>query len=319
MTIEEKSKLFQQLLEKRRKFFAAKRAEEKRNRPPTKAQQRSIMCTYLKNIEGWKLKYLKTKSFANVQELFDKAMKRVNTFVDFRTELVEGTEREESSKRVETIGQESSFKRAGDKLEQEKAKKQKIDDDKEEAIMKELMEVVSNEEGVAIDAIPLYTKPPSIVYYMIIKEGKINIYQIIRADGSLKRYSAIIHMLRNFDREDLETLWKIVKVRHGYTRPEEGYERVLWGDLNTMFEHHVKALVWRYIQGNKVTVWKLFDLCGVHFVRFSNLHVFMLVEKRYPLTKATITEMLNKKLQANHWNEMCYQLLKLMTKQLKNQ
>ncbi|GJS98974.1 putative ribonuclease H-like domain-containing protein [Tanacetum coccineum] len=50
LTIEEKSKLFQQLLEKRRKHFAAKRAEERRNRPPTKAQQRSIMCTYLKNM-----------------------------------------------------------------------------------------------------------------------------------------------------------------------------------------------------------------------------------------------------------------------------
>ncbi|GKC36239.1 hypothetical protein Tco_1048623 [Tanacetum coccineum] len=37
LTIEEKSKLFQKLLEKRRKFFTAKRAEEKRNMPPTKA------------------------------------------------------------------------------------------------------------------------------------------------------------------------------------------------------------------------------------------------------------------------------------------
>ncbi|GJR96530.1 hypothetical protein Tco_0268704 [Tanacetum coccineum] len=37
LTIKEKSKLFQQLLEKRRKHFAAKRAEERRNRPPTKA------------------------------------------------------------------------------------------------------------------------------------------------------------------------------------------------------------------------------------------------------------------------------------------
>ncbi|GJX26881.1 putative ribonuclease H-like domain-containing protein [Tanacetum coccineum] len=36
--IEERAKLFQQLLEKRIKFFAAKRAEEKRNKPPTKAQ-----------------------------------------------------------------------------------------------------------------------------------------------------------------------------------------------------------------------------------------------------------------------------------------
>ncbi|GKC38397.1 hypothetical protein Tco_1050781 [Tanacetum coccineum] len=29
--------------------------------------------------------------------------------------------------------------------------------------------------------------------------------------------------------------------------------------------------------------------------------------------------MLNKKRQADHWNEICYQLLKLITKQLKNQ
>ncbi|GJY28419.1 hypothetical protein Tco_0404186 [Tanacetum coccineum] len=30
----------------------------------------------------------------------------------------------------------------------------------------------------------------------------------------------------------------------------------------------------------------------------------MLVEKRYPLKPATITDMLNRKLQADHWNEM---------------
>ncbi|GJV19521.1 retrovirus-related pol polyprotein from transposon TNT 1-94 [Tanacetum coccineum] len=108
LTIEEKSKLFQQLLEKRRKHFAAKRVEERRNRPPIKAQQRSIMCTYLKNMAGWKPKDLKTKSFANVQELFDKAMKRVNIFVDMDTNLVGGSEvREEGSETRE----ENSSKR----------------------------------------------------------------------------------------------------------------------------------------------------------------------------------------------------------------
>ncbi|GJU81051.1 hypothetical protein Tco_1283416 [Tanacetum coccineum] len=83
----------------------AKRAEEKRNRPPTRAQQRSIMCTNLKNMEEWKPKSLKNKSFANIQELFDKAMKRVNTFVDYRTELVK-----ESSKKAETEQEVSSKK-----------------------------------------------------------------------------------------------------------------------------------------------------------------------------------------------------------------
>ncbi|GKE77520.1 hypothetical protein Tco_1543640 [Tanacetum coccineum] len=81
--------------------------------------------------------------------------------------------------------------------------------------MKELMKIVPDEEEVAIDAIPLATKPPYIVDWKIIKEGKISQFQIIRADGSSKRYSAFIHMLRNFDREDLETLWKLVKASMG--------------------------------------------------------------------------------------------------------
>ncbi|GKA61446.1 hypothetical protein Tco_0760853 [Tanacetum coccineum] len=113
----EKATLFQQLLEKRRKHFAAKRAEEKRNKPPTQAQQRKIMCTYLKNMEEYKLKDLKLKEFDSIQKMFHRAFKRVNTFEDFRTELVEGKE-----------------KRAGKELIQESLKKQKVDDDKEQRL-----------------------------------------------------------------------------------------------------------------------------------------------------------------------------------------
>ncbi|GJY01256.1 hypothetical protein Tco_0359408 [Tanacetum coccineum] len=139
--------------------------------------------------------------------------------------------------------------------------------------LQSMMEVNPDEEEVAVDAIPLATKPQSI-------------------------------MLKNFDREDFETLWKLVKAKHGSTRLEEGYERVLWVDLKTMFEHHIEDTVWRNLQGQKVLVWKLFDSCGVHFLRVQSMHIFMLVEKRYPLTSATITDMLNKKPQADHWNEI---------------
>ncbi|GJV89938.1 hypothetical protein Tco_1533876 [Tanacetum coccineum] len=55
LSIEEKSKLFVELLEKRKKHFAALRAQEKRNKPPTKAQKRNTMSTYLKkNMVGYK-------------------------------------------------------------------------------------------------------------------------------------------------------------------------------------------------------------------------------------------------------------------------
>ncbi|GKF20446.1 hypothetical protein Tco_0069084, partial [Tanacetum coccineum] len=173
------------------------------------------------------------------------------------------------------------------------------------------------DDEVAINAIPLATKPAPIVKFQIHRKGWNGYYEIMTADGSSKTYLLFSQQLTEFDREDLENLWKLVKAKHGNTRPEEGYERVLWSDLKTMFEHHVEYLIWRNLQGKKVLLWRLYDSCGIHFVRFEDMHVYMIVEKRYPLTPATITDILNKKLQADYWNEMCYQLLKLMTKQLK--
>ncbi|GJW30421.1 hypothetical protein Tco_0047296 [Tanacetum coccineum] len=289
ITIEERSRLFVELMNRRKKHFAKLRAEEIRRKPPTKAQKRNQMSTYLKNMAGYKHSQLKSKSYDEIQKLFDKEMKRVNTFVDMNSEVVKGNKHVEVKK-----------------------------DDQEEAEMKRHIEIVKDDE-VAIDAIPLATKPPVIVEYQIDKDGRMGYFKLIRADGSSKRYSSMIKMLQGIDREDLETLWKLVKAKHGNTRPEEDYERVLWGDLKVMFEPDIKSEVWRNLQGYKVTVWKLFDNCGVHFVRFRNLHIFMLVEKRYPLTPITISNMLNKKLQADRWNEICYQLLKLMTKQEKGQ
>nr|GEV66737.1 hypothetical protein [Tanacetum cinerariifolium] len=60
-------------------------------------------------------------------KMYDRAFKRINTFVNYKTELVK-----ESSKKAkaEVMEQESS-KRAGTELEQESAKKQKIDDNKD--------------------------------------------------------------------------------------------------------------------------------------------------------------------------------------------
>ncbi|GKE78268.1 hypothetical protein Tco_1544388 [Tanacetum coccineum] len=87
----------------------------------------------------------------------DKEIKRVNTFVDMDTELVKGSE----------TRTEGSSKRAGEELESDNSKKQKLDENVEdevddEAEIKKHMEIVPDDE-VAIDAIPLATKPPIIV------------------------------------------------------------------------------------------------------------------------------------------------------------
>ncbi|GJV63171.1 hypothetical protein Tco_1473999 [Tanacetum coccineum] len=119
------------------------------------------MFIYLKHMGGYKHNQLKGRSYDEIQKLFDKEMKRVNSFVAVNSEA------------------------------------QEISGKKDE-----------------IDAIPLATKPPVI----------------------------------GIDREDLETLWKLVKTKHGDTRPEDEHERVLWGDLKVMFELDIKSDVWRNLQ-----------------------------------------------------------------------
>nr|GFA88805.1 glutamic acid-rich protein-like [Tanacetum cinerariifolium] len=63
-------------------------------------------------------KSLKKKLFDEIQKLFDSVMKRVNTFVDMNTEIVE-----ERSKKTQAEVTEGSSKRAKDELEQESAKR----------------------------------------------------------------------------------------------------------------------------------------------------------------------------------------------------
>nr|GEV13268.1 transcription factor MYB114-like [Tanacetum cinerariifolium] len=174
--------------------------------------------------------------YEDIRPLFERVWDQVHTFVpkDFEIE-----------KKV--------MKRAGFDLWQASSKKQRLDQQTEETDeeaeaqgnsdqeveeLKLYMRIIP-EEDIEIKAIPLATKPPVIIEYKIVKEGKI--YLIIRADGSTKRYTSMINLLENIDREDLETLWKLVKDKYRNTRPEEGYEIVLWGDLKVMFEPDIES------------------------------------------------------------------------------
>ncbi|GJR48916.1 hypothetical protein Tco_1317019 [Tanacetum coccineum] len=133
-TDEEKARLFVELLENIKKHFVALRAQEKRSKPPTKAQKRNTMSTYLKNMTRYKHNQLKSKSYDEIQEKYAKDIEK-------EAEIDEHVE----------------------------AKK---DYDQEEAEMKKHIEIVKDDE-VAIDAIPLATKPLMIVEYKIVKEEKV--------------------------------------------------------------------------------------------------------------------------------------------------
>nr|GFA52248.1 hypothetical protein [Tanacetum cinerariifolium] len=152
LTIKENSRLFLELMDKRKKHFVKPKTEEQRRKLPTKAQKRNQMCVYLKNMAEFTHNQLKTKNFDEVQKAFNKTMSWINSFVPMDSEVV---------KDKAVLTQENSSKRAGDKLYQERSKKQKIEDDKESEELKRCLEIIPDDgDDVTIDATPISIMTP---------------------------------------------------------------------------------------------------------------------------------------------------------------
>ncbi|GJY44578.1 hypothetical protein Tco_0432791 [Tanacetum coccineum] len=88
------------------------------------------------------------KSYDEIQELFDKEMNRVNTFMAMSLEVQES-------------------KKSKDNKETDEHEEVEADDT---AKLKKHL-VIKKDDDIAIDAIPLATKPPMIVEYKLLKEG----------------------------------------------------------------------------------------------------------------------------------------------------
>nr|GFA54689.1 hypothetical protein [Tanacetum cinerariifolium] len=85
-----------------------------------------------------------------------------------------------------------------------------------------------------------------------------------------------------------------------------------------MFEKpNVKASIWRDQRGRhgleKVKRWKLFESCRVHILTLITTQMILLVEKKYPLTRFTLEQMLNNvRLEVKEESEMSLKLLRLI-------
>ncbi|GJY57153.1 hypothetical protein Tco_0456268 [Tanacetum coccineum] len=103
-------------------------------------------------------------------------------------------------------------------------------------------------------------------------------YQIKRADRSYKMYKIFSEMLNDFDRQDLIDLYRLVTERFKTTRPE-GSDKLLWGDLMTIFEPSEEDELWRNQQDYTLISWELYDSCGVHSLLMDTVYIHMLENK----------------------------------------
>nr|GFA24257.1 hypothetical protein [Tanacetum cinerariifolium] len=151
-----------------------------------------------------------------------------------------------------------------------------------------IFEIVPDEDDdVFTEATPLARKVPVLDYQVILVNNKPR-YKVIKADDTHQLYASFITMLKNFDREDLETLWRIVKERFLTSKPNNFSDEYLLTALKTMFERP---------DGQD--------------------NIIMLVERRYPLMKFTLEQMLNVvRLQVEEESEMSLELIRFTKQQL---
>ncbi|GJU20431.1 hypothetical protein Tco_1153773 [Tanacetum coccineum] len=323
--IEERAKFLHDTIAAQRKFLAQQRSEAIRNRPPTKNQLRNQMMTYLKHVGNFKHSELKTKKFEEIQALYEKIKRSDEDFISIGSaederlikrmnekgidssksevikeskEEVQEESKEEESKRKRKLGTRKKMKSRKRRFIQNTSED---DSEKENEELRLYLTIAPDEEKEADKAEHL---------------EEINQNVVIRSNGQKRYFSTLMRVLSIFDREDLNAVYQLVMDRYQDEIPE-GFDRVLWGDLMVMFNPDDENEFWNSQQDWNIVSWKLHGSSGVHtLVTETGLVIHMLVEKKYPLRKKVLVQMLKLKLESEEDSTMALELIRFIKKLL---
>ncbi|GKB23294.1 putative ribonuclease H-like domain-containing protein [Tanacetum coccineum] len=246
------------------------RYHSQKMKPKSIAQARRNMIKYLKNQGNFKITDFKGMSYNEIRPIFEKLW-------DFNQNIMP-------------------------------MKRQKLEEDTEKDELKRFLDIVPREEA-PIEIESLSTKFPIVDWKTCVLTETFMYYQVFRGDGSSKNYKVLSEMLEDFDRMDVEELFRLVKERYSTSRPE-GFDLMLWGDLHTLFEHDEDDEIWRDQHEYNLLSWRLCDFCGIHILLMDNgLAIHMLTEKKYPLSQEMLTKMLSRKLEVDHESSQAFKLL----------
>nr|GEX15285.1 hypothetical protein [Tanacetum cinerariifolium] len=186
---------------------------------------------------NWNTVFEKVKRSERLTDVVMKyqALKRKPlTEAQARRNMIVSQSPRERSKLKKEVEVESS-KREGESLEQEITKKQKMEQETEE--LKKHLQIVpdDDDDDVHTDATPLASKVPIIDYKIHTKRNR-PYFKIIKADRNHRLFLSFSTMLKNFDREDLESLWNIIRERFAKTQPNNYSDDFLLNTLKIMFE-----------------------------------------------------------------------------------
>ncbi|GJS20187.1 hypothetical protein Tco_1320262 [Tanacetum coccineum] len=164
----------------------------------TLSQVKDYMSNNLTNQGTWKLSQLKKLKFERIKRSLDKLVQPgLITFVTLNLEV------------------QRQIEKYGKSLQTKNSKKQRL-----------MVKMFSYRRK----------KLQNVANWKIFQQGQRSVYQIIRANGTDTVYMSFGAMIKDFTREDLIELYRLVMQKYGTNRPEDEYDRVLWSDLRTMFD-----------------------------------------------------------------------------------
>ncbi|GJT95458.1 hypothetical protein Tco_1090976 [Tanacetum coccineum] len=145
---------------------------------------------------------------------------------------------------------------------------------------------------------------------------EINMNVVTRLNGSKRYFSVLFRVLSIFDRDDLSALYQLVIDKYQDEIPE-GFDLILWGDLTTMFHPNEEDDFWKSQEKWNIVSWKLHKSTGVHTLKTdTEMVIHMLVEKKYPLMKKVLLQMLELKLESEDDSTMALELIKFIKQQI---
>ncbi|GJX10619.1 ribonuclease H-like domain-containing protein [Tanacetum coccineum] len=287
------------LVNQKKKHFAEQKARAKRNKPITQSLLRTYMMNYLKIQGTWKL-------FEAIKDSLKRFGEELQTETSKRLKSDEAKDDESTKK---TRKRRKQIARKGLHTDMDKDDSEDLDEASEK-------DDSTSGTKIPINPVPVAMKSPSIANHKIIKQGRKGVYQIVKENGTDKVYISFGAMLTDISRDDLTELYRIVMRKHGMDKPEDKLEKVLWEYLKNMFEEPLSTDSIRSLPGlQRIICWRYYKACRVHCLNLESVDIYMLIERKYPLSTEVCKAMLNKKLQGGKPDEDCYKLLKMMEKQ----
>ncbi|GJT43968.1 hypothetical protein Tco_0952683 [Tanacetum coccineum] len=277
-TVEERAKFLHDTIAAQRRFLAEQRAIAIRNKPPTRTQLRNQMMTYLKHVGTKKHLDLKSKTFKEIQALYEKVKRFDESFTS-----VGCTADERRIKEMNEGVKDTDQKRL-----------------KEEDIAQVPTKVEVTEQG---------TKKRKGGHIKMIARKKPRKQSDVDSDDEYRKCLRIVAFEGTIDSEIMEKKSFIARLNK-VSSPDRDYLVIYKANGNFRAFNYL-------MEDWKIVTWRLYEACGVCILEFEDGTVIhMLVERRYHFSKELLQRMLDLGLEVKRESTVALDLIRFIKKHI---